>query len=116
MAVNEFTDGYALPCGRRLESIWSRLQVGDGLVDGDEHERTCQHCQAACGSLRMLNEATRQLVDEPAAPSPGLTDRIMSAVWAETRRAEIIPLPTRDARSVCASRPSPWCCDSPPTG
>jgi hypothetical protein len=95
MAVNDITDGYALPCGRGLEDLWARLQAGDRLVDQDEHERNCPHCQAAGGSLRMLNEATRQLADEPIAPRPALIDRIMSAVRAEARRGEMVPLPTR---------------------
>lgn len=43
--------------------------------------------QASCA-------ATRQSTDEPEAPPPDLTGRVMSAVRAETRRGRILALPT----------------------
>ncbi|MFC4856874.1 Asp23/Gls24 family envelope stress response protein [Actinophytocola glycyrrhizae] len=81
MAVNQ---GYALPCGRDVEDVWQHL---DG---GDEHDRTCPHCQGARQSLTVLRDLTRELAEDDAAPSMNLTDRIMSAVRADLRRHELL--------------------------
>ncbi|WP_040837196.1 anti-sigma factor family protein [Nocardia brevicatena] len=94
MAVNETTEpDYRLPCGRDLEQVWERL---DAVESGhaDAHEIDCQHCRAARESLKALREATRQLIDEPEAPPPDLSERIMSTVRAEMRRGRILALPT----------------------
>lgn len=91
MAVNQATEDYLLPCARRLEDIWERVDAGVPPVD--EHERTCPHCTTARESLVLLHSATRQLADEPLTPPAGLTGRIMAAVRADIRRATMIPLP-----------------------
>jgi uncharacterized alkaline shock family protein YloU len=93
MAVNHAPDDYVLPCDRRLEPIWDRLDAG-----ADSHERTCPHCQDARQSLLVLRAATRQLVDEPVTPPLGLTGRIMSAVRAELRRSDMVALPSTTGR------------------
>lgn len=94
MAVNETTEqDYPLPCGRDLEQVWERL---DAVESGhaDAHEIDCPHCRTARESLKALRAATRQLVDEPEAPPPDLSGRIMSAVRAEMRRGRTLALPT----------------------
>ncbi|GAB3561877.1 hypothetical protein GCM10027445_01420 [Amycolatopsis endophytica] len=92
MAVNPATQDYALPCGRDVDRLWERL---DSFGD-DPHERDCPHCRAAHGSLRVLQEATTELAHDTSAPSRDLTSRIMSAVRADVRRRELLPLPTAE--------------------
>ncbi|HEY4460117.1 MAG TPA: Asp23/Gls24 family envelope stress response protein [Pseudonocardiaceae bacterium] len=88
MAVNQTTEGYELPCGRDVETVWARLD------DIDAHQRDCPHCQAARESLLVLRSLTDVMVADESVPSPGLTGRIMSAVRAEVRRGDLVELPT----------------------
>jgi hypothetical protein len=94
MAVNPETQGYLLPCGRDVETVWERLaEVEAGR--GDEHDLTCLDCRDARASLLVLREVTGELVADTAEPPPHLTGRIMSAVRAEVRRRHVmVPLPT----------------------
>jgi uncharacterized alkaline shock family protein YloU len=93
--MNQTAEGYQLPCGRDVETVWERLdEVDAGRADA--HELDCQHCRAARESLRMLRAVTGLLVTEDDVPSPGLTRRIMSAVRAEARRGEMVALPTAE--------------------
>jgi len=93
MAMN--APGYALPCGRDVETAWERLDaVAAGLADA--HERTCPHCQGAHASLVVLRDATAGLAADEEAPPPGLTGRIMAAVRAEVGRREILDLPCEE--------------------
>ncbi|TDV48750.1 Asp23/Gls24 family envelope stress response protein [Actinophytocola oryzae] len=96
MAVNPGTEGYLLPCGRDVETVWERLaDVEAGLVD--EHDLTCPDCRDARASLVALREITGELVADTAEPTPNLTGRIMAAVRAEIRRRQdMVPLPTAE--------------------
>jgi hypothetical protein len=90
---------YELPCERDVEQVWERLDaVGAGLAD--EHELTCPHCRAARESLLALREATSELVAEEDAPPPDLFGRIMSAVRAEVRRGQLLPLASPEPGTV----------------
>lgn len=84
MAVNQ---AYLLPCGRDVEDVWAHL---DG---GDDHDRTCPHCQSTRQSLSVLRGLTKELAEEDTAPSRDLTGRIMAAVRAEIRRHELLGPP-----------------------
>jgi hypothetical protein len=103
MAVNPETQGYLLPCGRDVETVWERLaDVEAGR--GDEHDLTCPDCRDARASLLTLREVTGELVADTAEPVPHLTDRIMSAVRAEVRRRhDMLPLPTAEPGLVRVS-------------
>lgn len=91
MALTSRTNGHLLPCGRPVEGMWERLE-DPGAVP-DDHERECPHCQTARSSLLALAEATRAvLADEALGPPPALHARIMSAVRAEVRRGQRLPL------------------------
>jgi predicted anti-sigma-YlaC factor YlaD len=94
MAVNPETQGYLLPCGRDVETVWDRLaDVEAGRVD--EHDLTCPDCRDARASLISLREMTGELLSDTAEPTPHLTGRIMSAVRAEVRRRhDMVPLTT----------------------
>ncbi|WP_033289997.1 hypothetical protein [Amycolatopsis jejuensis] len=92
MAVNQ---DYALPCGRELETVWDRLDVGL-----DEHEVDCAHCRTARESLTALRSATQELADEPDPTPPDLFGRIMSAVRAEVRRGQMLELPAPEPGGV----------------
>jgi hypothetical protein len=88
VAVNQTTEGYELPCGRDVETVWARLD------DPDAHQRDCPHCRAARESLLVLRSVTDVMIADESAPSPGLTGRIMSAIRAEARRGDLVELPT----------------------
>ena len=88
MAVNQTTEGYELPCGRDVETVWARLD------DLDAHQRDCPHCTAARESLLVLRSVTGVMIADESTPSPGLTGRIMSAVRAEVRRGDLVSLPS----------------------
>ena len=88
--MNQTTEGYELPCGRDVETVWARLD------DVDAHQRDCPHCTAARESLLVLRSLTEVMVADESAPSPGLTGRIMSAVRAEVRRGDLVALPTAE--------------------
>ncbi|WP_439657603.1 Asp23/Gls24 family envelope stress response protein [Lentzea sp. HUAS TT2] len=93
MAMNQATQGYTLPCGRDVEDVWERLgEVEAGRADA--HEIDCPHCRATRESLTVLRELTGELAAEDVEPSFDLTSRIMSAVRAEVRRHDQLPLPT----------------------
>lgn len=103
MAVNPETQGYLLPCGRDVETVWERLAVVEA-GRGDEHDLTCPDCRDARASLLTLREVTGELVADTAEPAPHLTDRIMSAVRAEVRRRhDMLPLPTAEPGLVRVS-------------
>ncbi len=93
--MNQTTEGYQLPCGRDVETVWDRLDEVDA-GRADEHELDCRHCGAARDSLRMLRTVTGLLIVDDDAPSPGLTSRIMSAVRAEARRGDLVALPSAE--------------------
>lgn len=90
MAMNQTTEGYQLPCGRDVETVWARLD------DADPHQLDCPHCGAARESLLVLRSVTEELIADESGPSPGLTGRIMSAVRAEVRRGDLVRLPTQE--------------------
>jgi len=58
-----------------------------------EHTLDCPHCSTARASLEQLDEATRELVDDPVEPPAGLFDRILDAVRADLLSGRAIPLP-----------------------
>jgi hypothetical protein len=95
MAVNPATQDYLLPCGRDVETVWERLSQA-GAVPADEHELSCPHCRQARVGLIAVRDATVELISDDAQPSPGLTGRIMSAVRADVRRRDLLPLPTSE--------------------
>jgi hypothetical protein len=103
MAVNPETQGYLLPCGRDVETVWERLaDVEAGR--GDEHDLTCPDCRDARASLMTLREVTGELVSDTSEPTPHLTGRIMAAVRAEVRRRhDMLPLPTTEPGLVRVS-------------
>lgn len=103
MALTSRTDGHVLPCGRRVEDLWDRLDAAPGSP-ADEHEQTCPHCRAARSSLQALAEATRAVYqDESLTPPPALRGRIMAAVRAEVRRGDRLPLPSGEFGPVDVS-------------
>lgn len=102
MAMNHATQDYLLPCGRDVEQVWERLdEVDAGRADA--HELDCPHCRATRESLRVLRGLTRELVDDDTEPSPDLTTRIMSAVRAEVRRRDLVPLASPEPGEVQVS-------------
>ncbi len=81
-------EGHPLPCGRLVEDVYDDLEAGrPGPHPG------CEHCTTARRSLEKLAEATRQIFADPAVPPPGLLERVMTAVRAEVRRGDVLPLP-----------------------
>jgi hypothetical protein len=103
MAVNPETQGYLLPCGRDVETVWERLADGEA-GRGDEHDLTCPDCGDARASLLVLREVTGELIADTAEPTPHLTGRIMAAVRAEVRRRhDMVPLPTAEPGRVRVS-------------
>lgn len=97
------TEGHLLPCGRRLEDVWDRLDARPA-TPVDKHERSCPHCQTARSSLQALAEATRAVCEDTSlTPSPTLQGRIMSAVRAEVRRGARLPLPPGELGPVDVS-------------
>ncbi|MEO6085038.1 MAG: Asp23/Gls24 family envelope stress response protein [Umezawaea sp.] len=102
MEVNQATQGYILPCGRDVEYVWERLgEVEAGRADA--HEIDCAHCRATRESLTVLRELTGELAAADEEPSFDLTSRIMSAVRAEVRRHDLLPLPTPEPGVVRVS-------------
>ncbi|MBN6042062.1 Asp23/Gls24 family envelope stress response protein [Amycolatopsis sp. 195334CR] len=93
MAMNQAAESYPLPCGRDVEAVWDRLdEVESGRAD--EHDLSCEHCRAAREGLLVLRSLTGELAREAVEPPPDLVGRIMSAVRAEVRRHDLLPLPT----------------------
>ncbi|WET81595.1 Asp23/Gls24 family envelope stress response protein [Amycolatopsis sp. QT-25] len=102
MAMNHATQDYLLPCGRDVELVWDRLdEVDAGRADA--HELGCPHCRATQDSLRVLRGLTRELVDDDTEPSADLTGRIMSAIRAEVRRRDLVPLASPEPGEVRVS-------------
>ncbi|MGE7059838.1 hypothetical protein ACQKHW_11710 [Staphylococcus hominis] len=81
------TSGHVLPCGCDVEQVWEAIDLSGG------HARSCPHCAAVRESLLVLRAATAELVREEVEPPPGLVSRVMSAVLAEARRPDVLPLP-----------------------
>lgn len=79
---------YGLPCGRDVESVWEALD-GSGA-----HVLSCPHCAAVRQSLLVLREATAEMARDRTEPPPDLLGRVMSAVRADVRRTEVVPLPS----------------------
>jgi uncharacterized alkaline shock family protein YloU len=98
MAMNPATqDDYLLPCGRDVETVWERLaDQTEQAEQPDEHELTCPHCRQVRTGLLAVRAATEELITDDAEPSAGLTGRIMSAVRADVRRRELLPLATAE--------------------
>ncbi|WP_020496518.1 Asp23/Gls24 family envelope stress response protein [Sciscionella marina] len=96
MAMTPGYEPYLLPCGRELEQVWQNLEAGRT----DEHEASCRHCATARESLGALHAATAELLTDQERPSGALTDRIMSAVRAEVRRGDLLPLPPTELGPV----------------
>ncbi|MFD5246774.1 Asp23/Gls24 family envelope stress response protein [Amycolatopsis sp. NPDC058340] len=102
MAMNHATRDYLLPCGRDVEQVWERLdEVDAGRADA--HELDCPHCRATRESLLVLRGLTRELTEDDAEPSPDLTSRIMSAIRAEVRRRDLVPLASPEPGEVQVS-------------
>ncbi|MEC3976167.1 Asp23/Gls24 family envelope stress response protein [Amycolatopsis sp. H20-H5] len=100
--TNQTTQSYALPCGRDVETVWERLgEVEAGRADA--HDIDCRHCRAARESLKVLRDLTGELAADDSEPSLDLTGRIMSAVRAEVRRHDLVPLPTAEPGGVRVS-------------
>ncbi|MGW1884536.1 hypothetical protein [Streptomyces sp. NPDC001970] len=98
MAMSD-AQGYMLPCGRSVDTVWERLDPMDTGV-ADAHELTCEYCSAARQCLVILQEVTGRLASEETGPPLGLTGRIMSAVRAEVRRHHMLALPTPEPGGV----------------
>ncbi|WP_031464832.1 Asp23/Gls24 family envelope stress response protein [Sciscionella sediminilitoris] len=96
MAMTPEHEPYLLPCGRELEQVWQNLETGRT----DEHEVSCRHCTTARESLGALRTATTELLADQERPSSALTERIMSAVRAEVRRGDLLPLPPTELGPV----------------
>ncbi|MEV7552923.1 Asp23/Gls24 family envelope stress response protein [Amycolatopsis sp. NPDC089917] len=102
MAMNHATQDYLLPCGRDVEQVWERLdEVGAGRADA--HELDCPHCRATRESLLVLRGLTQELAEDDSEPSADLTSRIMSAVRAEVRRRDLVPLASPEPGEVWVS-------------
>ncbi|MEU7477805.1 Asp23/Gls24 family envelope stress response protein [Lentzea sp. NPDC042327] len=87
----EVTADYALPCGRDVEQVWEAIEVAD------EHTRRCPHCSAVRESLLVLRAATEEMARDRVEPPSDLVSRVMSAVRADARRGEVLPLPSAGA-------------------
>jgi hypothetical protein len=81
------TSDYVLPCGRDVEEVWEAIDASN------EHTRSCPHCAAVRESLLVLREATEEMVSEEIEPPFDLVSRVMSAVRADVRRSDVVPLP-----------------------
>ena len=102
MAMNQAMRDYSLPCGRDVEQVWERLgEVEAGRADA--HELDCPHCRAAGESLAVLRDLTGRLAAQDDEVSWDLTGRIMSAVRAEVRRHDLLPLPSPEPGDVRVS-------------
>ncbi|MEV6238689.1 Asp23/Gls24 family envelope stress response protein [Lentzea sp. NPDC051838] len=83
----EVTSDYDLPCGRDVEQVWESIDLSDG------HTRSCPHCAAVRESLLVLRAATEEMAREEVEPPSDLVSRVMSAVRADVRRSDVVPLP-----------------------
>lgn len=82
----EVMSEYSLPCGRDVEQVWETVDLPD------EHNRTCPHCTVVRESLLVLREATDEMAREEIEPPFDLVGRVMSAVRADVRRMDVVPL------------------------
>lgn len=80
---------HGLRCGRTVEDVAAQVEAGRF----SDHTLGCPHCATARASLEQLAEATRELVDDPVEPPPGLFDRILDAVRADLLSTGAVPLP-----------------------
>lgn len=97
MAMNAETGTGRLACGAEALALCEDFD-GDATRAGSNrralvHDESCRECAGARASLRRVRTATAVLVEDPAEPPPGLLGSIMSAVRAEFRRGETLPLP-----------------------
>ncbi|HUQ61741.1 Asp23/Gls24 family envelope stress response protein [Lentzea sp.] len=83
----EVTSDYVLPCGRDVEQVWEVVDLSDS------HTRSCPHCAAVRESLLVLRASTEEMVREEVEPPSDLVSRVMSAVRADVRRSDVVPLP-----------------------
>ena len=83
----EVNTGHSLPCGRDVEQVWEAIDLADG------HTRVCPHCAVVRESLLVLRAATDEMAREEIEPPFDLVGRVMSAVRADVRRTEVVPLP-----------------------
>ncbi len=83
----EVTSDYDLPCGRDVEQVWETIDLSD------QHTRSCPHCAAVRESLLVLRSATEEMAREEVEPPSDLVSRVMSAVRADVRRSDVVPLP-----------------------
>lgn len=83
----EVTTDYSLPYGRDVEQVWETIDFSD------EHSRTCPHCAAVRESLLVLRAATDEMVRQEIEPPSDLVSWVMSAVRADVRRTDVVPLP-----------------------
>ncbi len=100
MALERTRTGHQLPCGRHVEDVLDELDAGALSW----HTQDCPHCATALRGIEALNQATRELLDDPAEPPAGLFDRIMTAVRAEVRRGGSVPLPTAHGHADISTR------------
>jgi hypothetical protein len=91
VAMNPDTveERHPLSCGRSVEEVSTEVDTGRF----SEHTLSCPHCTTARASLEQLAEATRELIDDPVEPPPGLFDRILDAVRADLGVSRGVPLP-----------------------
>jgi hypothetical protein len=86
--------GHLLPCGRSVEDVWEEMETGRATA----HSLDCPHCTTVRTSLGELAEATRALIDDPAEPPAGFLDKIMTAVRADLKLGQTVPLPSLTAQ------------------
>lgn len=81
-------DAVMLPCGRDAVAVAERGLAGPG----DDHERTCPHCQSVIRDAGLVRRAALELAAQPVQVPPTLLPKIVRAVWAELRQSARIPL------------------------
>jgi hypothetical protein len=96
-----------LACGRDAVQVWDRAATGRCSA----HDRDCPHCQSVAADQRLLAAAITALAEETLEPPPSLIEQVMSAVLAELRPAQYLPLPTQRGQApidrLAAASPSP---------
>ncbi|WNS78411.1 anti-sigma factor [Domibacillus sp. DTU_2020_1001157_1_SI_ALB_TIR_016] len=76
----------------------------------EEHLAACPDCQEELGELQMLTEDLPYLA-EPVEPNEGMKDRVLAAVFAETKTPEKTVTPEKiEPAPVTKTQPSrkPW--------
>ncbi|MBV9012350.1 MAG: phosphoglycerate dehydrogenase [Pseudonocardiales bacterium] len=88
-----------LACGRHAARVWDRAATGRRSAHDRAHDRAhdqdCPHCQSVAADQRLLAAAITALAEETLEPPPSLVGQVMSAVLAELRPAQYLPLPTQ---------------------